>query len=110
MTSIGRAEEKVFGLVWNLMKFIAVGGFIMTCLYLYSLRSDDIVRETQRIHEGIIATTHDVSNGADLVRIRHQPLVSEGGRCSLTVQRYSRKNTRIPYTEPPEYIMLDCTK
>jgi hypothetical protein len=58
-------------------------------------------------HERIVSTT----DGTELVRVRHIPVRTPDGNCSLTVQRYERRSEEKDlFREPPHTTTLECDK
>lgn len=57
-------------------------------------------------HERIVSTT----DGTELVRVRHVPVRTPDGNCSLTVQRYERMSEKDLFSEPSHTSTLECGK
>lgn len=66
--------------------------------------------ELNEKHEHIIATTTDVSNGDNLVRVRHDVQYASNGECVQVIQEYKRSHARYSFEEPPEVTFLPCSK
>lgn len=94
---------------WSPLYAIVVIGVWTGIIALSNGYSSVKMAALQEISENIIATTVDVSAGANTVRQRIHTEVRSGA-CVATVQTYKRANTKGFYTEPPQVLVMSCTK